>query len=119
MMENCAATPKNDGDAIRAGMRAEEAHRRISEHEDRCFKQGQETKAAVDELHRRVDEVHGRVNEVRQELGRDLSDGFRGLDNRIAEQALVQKGNWLNVAGRILIILGTAAVSLFVGSLIK
>ena len=118
MNENCAALPQN-GDALRAGMRAEEAHRRISEHEDRCFKQGQETKAAVDDLHRRVDEVHGRVNEVRQELGRDLSDGFRSLDNRIAEQALAQKGNWLKVAGRILIILGTAAVSLFVGSLIK
>ena len=73
----------------------------------------------LDDLHRRVDEVHGRVNEVRQELGRDLSDGFRSLDNRIAEQALAQKGNWLKVAGRILIILGTAAVSLFVGSLIK
>ena len=60
MNENCAALPQN-GDALRAGIRAEEAHRRISEHEDRCFKQGQETKAAVDDLHRRARALASRV----------------------------------------------------------
>ena len=100
---------------LKAEMRAEEAHRRISEHEDRCFQQGRETRAAVDDLHRRVDEVHGRVTE----LGEDLRDGFRNVEAKITEQALAGKDGWLRLAGRCAVILGTAVVGVLTGLLMK